>query len=381
MDHAQQEIEQLLKAYREGKASAEQKALLEQWYHSLEYDASVFTDEAQLHYLQQQSWQAIRQRQRATVVPLYRRYWQVAAAVLVLLVAGTWWWRSTTDRQATAVAVNTATAIRPGTNKATLTLSNGSVVVLDSNAQTQIADAGGIHITNRNNQQLSYQPQPSGAHSEMVGFNMLSTPRGGQYQLTLPDGSMVWLNSASQLKYPISFQGNERVVELSGEAYFEVAENAKQPFKVIANGIRVDVLGTKFNINAYHDEASIKTTLVQGSVRVSGSRATSGASTILRPGQQAIAIAGNVTTRQANIQQVLSWKNGLFVFEDRKLDEVLREVSRWYDIEIEFRAPLSDNLYGGVINRHNLLPKVLELLEKNGIQHFKIEGRKVIVLP
>jgi len=191
----------------------------------------------------------------------------------------------------------------------------------------------------------------------------------------------VWLNAVSSLRYPTGFPGAERVVELSGEAYFEVAEKTTQPFRVKTNGHTVNVLGTHFNVHAYPDESSIQTTLIQGSVSVQaeyGSRPM-----LLKPGQQAyVDLATNsITTRLPNVRQVISWKDDLFIFEDMRLNEVLREVCRWYDVDIDMQAPVSNERYTGVINRKNPLSKVLALLEENNIQHFKIEGRKIIVLP
>jgi ferric-dicitrate binding protein FerR (iron transport regulator) len=193
---------------------------------------------------------------------------------------------------------------------------------------------------------------------------------------------MVWMNSASSLKYPTVFTGAERVVELTGEAYFEVAANAKMPFKVNTRQVTVDVLGTEFNIHAYPDEPSVTTTLVEGSVRVSNQVQAGGRSAVLTPGWQLVRNDNSFLTRKANLKQVLAWKNGLFMFEDMTLAEILREISRWYDIDIDMRITPNEARYGGVIKRNSTLEKILVLLEQNGgAYHFKTEGRKVIVLP
>jgi ferric-dicitrate binding protein FerR (iron transport regulator) len=337
------------------------------------------SDEATGNRLLEQLRPALMQQvpQQAPVHFLKRYRW-VAAAVLVLAMAtGTWLWQKeqmTDDR----VTDNRKKEILPGGNKATLTLADGSTIVLDSAVNGTLAEQNGIRIIKPANGQLSYKSDIRDQRSGMA-YNILKTPRGGQYQVILPDGTVVWMNSASSLRYPTVFQGTERIVELSGEAYFEVAKNVRQPFRVKVNDLDVKVLGTNFNINAYPDEQDIQTTLVEGAVAVNMGTATA----LLQPGQQAQADKTEHTllTRKANIKQVLSWKNGLFIFEDRNLAEVLREISRWYNIEIEYQAPVSTEHYGGVINRHSPLSKVLELLEKNGIQHFKIENQRIIVLP
>lgn len=311
---------------------------------------------------------------------LYLR-WAAAAAVVTVLATGSWLLLNRGKTPAADKGTAITADIGPAGNKAVLTLENGRRIILEQTANGAIAQEGGTRIIKLNNGRLLYQSQPLTGTAGPVSFNTLSTPRGGQIQLVLPDGTAVWLNSASSLRYPAVFKGAERIVELTGEAYFEVAPDARQPFKVKLNGMLVDVLGTSFNIHAYTDEPVVTTTLVQGSVRVTNQYPKKEKSKILTPGEQAVVSADQLLTQQADLEQVLSWKNGLFVFEDRKLADILREIARWYDIDIENRAPLSGERYGGIINRHNTLAKVVELLQQNGIQHFKIEGRKLIVLP
>ncbi len=274
-----------------------------------------------------------------------------------------------------------AAAIAPANNKAVLTLGNGKRIVLEQTANGAIAQQSGTKIIKLNNGRLVYQnlnqQEVNKTDSGAAFINTLSTPRGGQIQLVLPDGTAVWLNSASSLHYPAAFNGPKRVVELTGEGYFEVAANSKQPFQVKVNGVLVDVLGTSFNIHAYPDEPVVTTTLVQGKVKVTSQQKAR----ILTPGEQAIASGAPLLTQTADLEQVLAWKNGLFIFQERTLPDILREISRWYDIDIEWRSPASDEKYGGIINRNSTLPKVLALLQQNGIRHFRLEGRKVIVLP
>jgi ferric-dicitrate binding protein FerR (iron transport regulator) len=316
----------------------------------------------------------------ATIQPfMSRRKWYWAAAAVLLLLAGSLFYQVQQKQLHQAAQVhNKIPDIAPGTNKAELTLADGTKIQLDSTGK-QLIQQGNTAVQ-QNAGMLSYHAQ---GDSAPIAFNTLTTPRGGKYQVTLPDGTKVWLNAVSSLTYPTTFPGTERVVELSGEAYFEVAEKASQPFRVKVNTLDVKVLGTHFNIHAYADENNIQTTLVEGSVSVTDQAASGRAALILKPGQQAAADLADhtITSSQANVKQVLSWKNDLFIFEDMRLAEVLREISRWYDVEIEMRAPVNEERYTGVINRKNTLSKVLALLEENNIQHFKIEERKIIVLP
>jgi ferric-dicitrate binding protein FerR (iron transport regulator) len=210
-------------------------------------------------------------------------------------------------------------------------------------------------------------------------YNTISTPKGGQYQVTLSDGSKVWLNAASSLRFPATFSGKERKVELTGEGYFEVAHNKKMPFHVTVNDLDVEVLGTHFNINAYADESAIKTTLLEGSVKVVKGNETK----IIEPGEQA-----SVTTsedeinvkQQVDLEQVVAWKNGIFQFERADIESVMRQISRWYDIDVDYHGRVSEH-FGGTISRDVNISDVLKMLEMTGGVNFKIDGKKVIVMP
>ncbi len=307
---------------------------------------------------------------------LYRRggSWMSYAAI-VLLVSGVIGYAVMTGDEADRgknrtgrVVVATQNEILPGTEKAVLTLSNGQEIALESGSAYTISDRG-MSIGNSDGA-LTY------GGSDQSVFNTMTTPKGGQYKLVFADGTRVWLNSASSITYPTAFTGSDRVVELRGQAYFEVSENRLQPFKVKANGVEVEVLGTHFDIMAYGDEASVNTTLVEGSVKV-----YNGHTAILKPGQQAI--ADNATRRlslqEANIGAVIAWKNGLFEFNNISLEHILKEIARWYDVEIVNGTSKSGELYGGSISRQQKLSDVLELLALDSDYRFRIEERKVIV--
>jgi ferric-dicitrate binding protein FerR (iron transport regulator) len=249
----------------------------------------------------------------------------------------------------------------------------GAAVFSKSNSALSISFAGTGQITHQTGNALNP------AHPEAMEEAFISTPRGGQYQLLLPDGSKVWLNSASSLRFPTVFRGKQRSVELSGEGYFEIAKNASRPFYVKVNDMQIRVLGTHFNTMAYPDEKTINTTLLEGAVEVS----SGDLSKRLAPGQQAaLNNAGHqLAVGQADIQKAVAWKNGLFEFDHTDLATIMRQLARWYDIEIVYQAAADKTPLGGSISKNLGLTEVLDLLEANGINHFKIEGKKVFVLP
>lgn len=295
------------------------------------------------------------------IAPEKRGFWRpLAVAATVLLMAGTAYYYLAPQKQK-----NTTLVAKQTVNKVVLTLADGSTIPLDSNGSKVITP--GIR---QQNGQLLYTGTNGALH-----YNKLSTPRGGQFQLVLPDGTKVWLNSASTLRYPTAFTGKERTVELDGQGYFEVAVNPAQPFTVKANKVEVQVLGTGFDVMAYSDESTVNTTLVNGSVKVNEQK--------LLPGQQAVVNNQDqsITVRTADLKKVIAWKNGLFVFNNMALPAILREVARWYDVEIVYTTRPGEELYGGGISRNLQLADVLKLLEDNGHNHFKTEGRKIIVLP
>jgi ferric-dicitrate binding protein FerR (iron transport regulator) len=323
----------------------------------------------------EQTYQQIRPvtQPRTTTIILKR----IAVAAAFVLLTGVAYWmtvRRQAAKQPELAQQALPAVIPPGGNKAVLTLADGSVVTLDS-AGKQVIRQGGVAIQQQNGQ-LSYASRSADGG---VHFNKLTTPRGGQFRIVLPDGTKVWLNSASMLRYPTAFTGTERLVELEGQGYFEVAANAQQPFKVKVHDMEVQVLGTDFDIMAYRDETTINTTLLTGSIQVKEGNSKQ----LLRPGQQAVMNNQDhqLTVRTANIREVTAWKNGLFVFNDMALPAILREVARWYDVEIVYKTSPGAELYGGGIGRNLQLADILALLEGNGYNHFRIEGRKVIVLP
>ncbi len=266
--------------------------------------------------------------------------------------------------------------VAPGSNKAILTLSNGTKITLDSAQVGSLAQQGNANIIKLDSGRLAYSTN-SIATGEIL-YNSLATPRGGQYQLTLPDGTRVWLDAESSIRYPTSFAGTERKVQMTGQAYFEVAKNEQMPFIVETVGTRTTVLGTNFNINAYANEKTIKATLLEGSIKFSFGNQER----LLHPGEQAVVNNGGGAwqTRKADTWQAVAWKNGQFDFDDMDLPSILRQISRWYDVSVMFQSNNDSAKFGGGISRQLNLSDVLRLLDKSGI-HTKLEDKQLIVLP
>ncbi|ACU64142.1 FecR domain-containing protein [Chitinophaga pinensis] len=305
-----------------------------------------------------------------------RLRWIAAAAVVLLAGSGVYYYMNTVSSRK-ALTANTGVLaadtgdIAPGTNKAILTLANGDVVTLDS-AGNQIINQGET-VVRQQNGQLHYAGQGS---SDVVTYNTLTVPRGGQFNIVLSDGSHVWLNAASSMRYPTSFNGDRREVEIQGQGYFEVAPNASKPFFVKANNTEVQVLGTQFDIMAYADEKSINTTLIEGLVNVKYGNTEQR----LKPGQQAVVdpATGVMVVMKADVDQVIAWKTGFFEFDNATMADILRQLARWYDIEVSYNQTGNERLFGGRISRSLPLSDILHMLEANG-PTFSLSGRKLTV--
>jgi hypothetical protein len=271
--------------------------------------------------------------------------------------------------------------IMPGKNGALLTLSDGKTIVLDSLPNGMIAVQGNTHVQLHDGQ-LQYGKKDQATTQDVVTYNTLRTPRGSQYQVILPDGTKAWLNAASSLRFPTAFTGTAREIEITGEAYLEVAKNAAMPFRVKVNKATIEVLGTHFNINAYDDEEAITTTLLEGKVNVK-SDASSPTSFILLPNEQArIGRSGNMQLiKGVNVEEVVAWKNGFFHFDAAQLPVVMRQLSRWYDVEVSYQSHPDQNMtFSGKMGRDLRLAQVLKILQKSEV-HFAIQNRKIVVIP
>jgi ferric-dicitrate binding protein FerR (iron transport regulator) len=357
--------------------------LWELWYSSdagKQSEKKDWQDTLQKIHLQAHNWEKKQSPVRLRI-PIRR----VAAAVIIL-VLGLAAYFLLPNRNVKEISKNRATNsvfkndVLPGGNKAVLTLSNGTKILLGTAANGTLAQQGNTKVIKLKNGLLSYNAFSQSAtdgKTAVIQYNTLTTPRGGQYSVTLPDGSRVWLNSASSLKYPTAFSGKERKVEITGEAYFEVAHNADKPFKVSVNGTEIEVLGTHFNVNAYNDEPVMRTTLLQGSIKFISGNDTR----LLSPGQQ-IQVRPDGQIRRienADIEQTVAWKNGIFSFHKTSIYEIMRQISRWYDVDVTFKDSLNVYLNGSIERKVNV-SEVLKMIQLTGEVKFNIEGRKITVL-
>ncbi len=316
---------------------------------------------------------------------------RIAAAVIIIVLgtAAYFYFNRSSERQAVVAGTDLKKInndVEPGGNKAILTLANGGTIILDSAQNGVVSQQGNVKVMKLTNGEIAYNSQdPPGNTQEEVQYNTITTPRGGQYQIVLADGSKVWLNAESSLHFPMSFNGKERSVVLTGEAYFEVAKNPSLPFRVTVHDMTVEVLGTHFNVNAYADEEEMKTTLLEGSVKVLSANTLKFA--LIKPGEQAILSSTGTPGSEADIEVIktdvdaaVAWKNGLFNFNDADLQTVLRQLTRWYDVKVAYEGSIPKRQFEGKMQRDLNLSEVLKILEKNNV-HFKIEGRKIVVTP
>jgi len=311
--------------------------------------------------------------------PSYKKMMWRSVAAAVVIAIGLSIYHETTVKKGTALAERRALAknvppVAPGKDRATLTLADGTVVDLDSSADGRMAAQGNTRISIIDGK-IVYDPGK--ASDADVAYNMVTTPRGGQYQVVLPDGTKVWLNATSSIKFPVAFTGNSRVVEVSGEAYFEVAKNPSMPFKAKVKDVEVEVLGTHFNVMAYGEEGKIATTLLEGSVRVSRGGERYG----ITPGQQAVWKddgSFNLNT-DVDLEEVVAWKNGKFHFNNVDIKTIMRQIARWYDVEVTYENVEADTRLGGIVSRKADIRQLLDNFEAAGKVRFKVEGRKIIV--
>lgn len=277
--------------------------------------------------------------------------------------------------------------VKPGGNKAILTLADGTKMVLDDASEGTLTRQGNTTIIKLDSGRLAYNVQTvSKIELTAILYNTLSTPIGGQYFVTLPDGTKVWLNASTSLRFPTAFAGNERKVEVDGEAYFEVTKNAAMPFIVKAGNEEIKVLGTHFNVMAYAEDKVIKTTLLEGIVKVSligsSKSETTNASITLKPGQQSqIDLNNGLTIVEADPEEAIAWKNGYFIFNNENIESIMLKISRWYHVKVTYEIDPAEKIFTGNISRSQNVSEVLKMLELTDAIHFKIEGKSITVLP
>lgn len=324
-------------------------------------------------------------------LPFWRRRSVAAASILIVAAVISWLIYGNSMEQPKMVAGRTDTNTvlhdaAPGANKAVLTLTNGETIVLDSATNGALTSQGSVRILNKDGH-LVYE-KIKNQEAEVV-YNKMETLRGGQYQLTLADGSKVWLNAASSIRFPNIFKGNERVVEITGEAYFEVAKNAVMPFRVkikkdAGHAGEIEVLGTHFNVNAYANETVIKSTLLEGSIKIKSIMADAApvSPVIIKPGEEAqLGKRGSINVKEnVDVEEAVAWKNGMFYFNRASIESIMRQVERWYDLEVVFIGNKPSGEYHGEISRNVPASEMLKILQTAGVQ-FNIENKKLTVMP
>ncbi|OQP38877.1 hypothetical protein A4H97_19415 [Niastella yeongjuensis] len=388
----------MLDKYQDGTASSAEKTLIEEYYRRLEKAGTTELSTEEEIALRQAMYKNITagmEERNTMVVPFRRKNHGLAAAAAVLLIAigaGSYFWLFK-DHAAqpgkSETAKTKAHDLPPGKDAATLTLADGRTIILDSASGT-ISKQGGATVINLNGQ-VSYAKAGDKNEQAPVVYNTITTARGNQYQLILADGSKVWLNSASSLRFPTAFTGNKREVELDGEGYFEIAtlrlrSGQKMPFHVKTNTQDIEVLGTHFNVNAYKDEETTKTTLLEGKVKVGRGQKAEGKEqvVILKPGEQSIVSLSSqqsqpITVQTADIDQVMAWKNGWFEFDNTDIKTIMRQISRWYDVDVRYEVKTNNETYGGRISRNLNLSNILKMLETYGV-HYRLENKTLVVV-
>lgn len=391
----------LVQQYLNDKSTAEE---LEEFWEQIRQlkDETVIQGELEAHWQHSAAgnatpamgWESVLQQvfikagpwlQEPAAIPMWRRpvFRWAAAAILVLSLGVASWFllnnNKTTGTSGTAATTTLQDVPAPQNNRATITLANGQTVYLDSAGNGALASEGNVQVMKLADGQIAYK----GAASELV-YNTLTNPRGSKViDMTLSDGSRIWLNAGSSITYPVSFLGDERKVEIKGEVYLEVAHNAAMPFKVSHGNMEVKVLGTHFNINAYDDEPNVRVTLLEGSVSVrpsASAKATADKSVVLKPGEQAILESNSQLTinHSPSVEQVMAWKNGLFSFTGADLTTVMRQLARWYDIQVKYEGQIPARKFSGEITHDLTLSQLMNGLQSLGIK-FRIEGRTMIV--
>lgn len=410
--------EDLIRKYLNNSCTPEERAILESWYNKRSKEIAINKTGEDLHsadfgiknlihndpssvmsnsnteidydHTQKEIWNAINKQTTINKsqfnVPK-RNWYYFSAAASIIFICFIFWFSNffLAHKQS---SISTAQTIQPGSNKAELILADGSIIAIAEKENGIVANQDNSHIVKNGNGQIVYSEAQSnhsspaddtGQANNKIVYNTLRTPKGGQYQVVLTDGTRVWLNAASSITFPTVFSGLERIVEASGEAYFEVAKNPKKPFKVISKGHVITVLGTHFNLYAYAEDPYVKTTLLEGSVQVSAHNE----SVIIKPGQQSTYDVNNqkLSTRTINAEGAIAWKEGYFEFNNEDLPTIMKKLSRWYDIDVQYDKTFVNQRFNGSVSRFEDAAKVLKMLEYTGTVHFKINGRRIVVMP
>lgn len=390
------EIQRLADKYLQGIATEEEEDCLHRWYESKGYDLEeliILSEGEDIEAVKSRLFGQVQAKidARHTITESdslvnkvgVRRWMYYAAALLIVSLIGIYYFTSTTSEPKTFYTETLQNDIGPGGNNAILELENGSLIDLDQINIGELIDLDGVTVSKVADGVLSINTSDF-SDAEFNRMNTIKTPPGGQYNLILPDGTKVWLNASSILKFPNVFDQKARQVDLTGEAYFEVAQKKTQsnllvPFYVDSKSQRIEVLGTQFNINSYPNENIVKTTLLEGSVRVSA-LSTKAISHVLLPGQQSQLQGNQLDVKEVDIESEISWKNGDFIFNNEALKSIMRKIERWYDVEVHYQSSNNELKFSGAVSRTKNLSEVLSIMELTGKVKFKIEGRRVVVM-
>ena len=357
------------------------------WYNDLQQSGEILIsdEEAQKSILYARILSVIdkdlpAERNGANTLKHKIRIWSAAAAAVAAMAICIYFFNAApnTDKNKSTDLVAGSKVIKPGRNTAKLTLANGKSIELSEAKTGVVIDVSGLKYADE-----TKITSTTGNDIKDGGIMNVATPRGGTYQIILSDGSKVWLNAASSIKFPASFIGEKRrSVELVGEAYFEIAKNANQKFVVTTKNQEVEVLGTHFNVNSYLDERDVKTTLLEGSVRVSLSKQEGlGSEVVLNPGQQSVVSTSKLSVTSVDVNDIVAWKEGKFVFVRENVTSIMNKIARWYDVEIIYEGDVRRKALGGSVSRFKNVSEVLEMLSATKAVQFRIEGRNVIVMP
>jgi transmembrane sensor len=389
------QIEAILDRHKAGASSPEDLILLESWYVAQQADVLPLIDQdvdSRLAQVKKNLLFKIADKHITLPkksIPLWTRI--AVAASIVLAAASVYFTVFSNDESEELRIAALDAGIKPGGDKAVLTLANGKKVILNDVKLGEISSQAGIRIKKESNGILVYEvaAQNTGEANAESQWNTLETPKGGQYQVVLSDGSKVWLNAYSSIKFPAVFSTKSREVEMTGEAYFQVAKRTiggtkvAQSFIVRAHRQRIEVLGTHFNVNSYADEHSVKTTLLEGSVAINTLRdnlKAAGSNVVLKPGQQSeLNSSGDLAVSSVNVGEAIDWQKGYFAFHNEDVYQIMRKVARWYDIQVVYESSLPKDKLGGTLSRYQDVSKILDVMQRTGLFKFRIKGKTAYV--
>ena len=364
---------ELLRKYAKGDCTEEERYLFEQWFNSLHREDRLQLTESELEGSEKEMLSVLLDKiQKPNRILLWPR---IAAAIIIFLSVGGYFFMQ--YRTAPNDQVQANNKIVPGSNKAMLTLSNGKQISLSDAQNGTLSKEGDQLVKKADNGTVSYESNGPSDKNHPLSYNSIATPRGGQWSVILPDGTKVMLDATSSIKYPVKFVGKERNVDITGQAYFEVAHNPKMPFRVRTKGQIIEVLGTHFNVNVYDDEPLSSVTLLKGGVKISRGMRTA----ILKPGQQAVITNGasSIIVKKVDAENFVAWKTGRFFFNKADIKTVMRQLSRWYDVNVSYRGTMPQQQFNGDIQRNLQATQILDILSNYYNIPFKIEGKKIIV--